>query len=222
MSDAKGHRERLRRRFQAVGLNGFHDHEVLELLLTYAIPRRDVKKIAKDLLEKFGSLSAVIDAHPQILEKVNGLGPKAALFISLVAQLFRRYEQDKFSQKKKIRCIEDALKHLKPFVDKPFESLWAVVMNSANDVLATEMIQAGSVNKVSVIPRLVVEAVITHRATAIILAHNHPSGNPEPSTMDKEITKILQNLLHQIDVTLLDHIIIAGTRYFSFAEKGLL
>ncbi len=221
-ADFKGHRERLRKRFINSGLDSFHDHEVLELVLTFAIPRKDVKSLAKLLLKEFGSLSAVFEAPPEMLKKIPGVGAKTALLLNLIFQVFSRYERDKRARKRTIKTPSDALDFLRPLVDQPYECLWAVALNSSNEILGTEMIQKGSINKISIIPRLVVEMAIKYKATALILSHNHPSGNCHPSRSDINITEILNGILSYLDITLLDHIIISRRCYFSFSEHGLI
>lgn len=220
--DLKGHRERLRQRFSSTGLDSFQDHEVLELILTYAIPRKDVKPLAKALLREFGSLSAVFEASTEMLQNVPGVGQKAALLLNLIFQLFSRYERDRRSKRRTIKNLKEAIEFLKPYVDKPYENLWTVALNSKNEVLAIEMIQKGSVNRISVIPRMVVEVAIRYKATALILSHNHPSGNCRPSEQDIKITDIMKSILSYLDIALLDHIIISKACYYSFAEGGLI
>ncbi len=220
--ELKGHRERLRERFINTGLDSFHDHEVLELILTFAIPRKDVKSLAKLLLKEFGSLSAVFETPPEMLQSVPGVGPKTALLLNLIFQVFSRYERDKRTRRRTIKSLSDALDFLKPLVVQPYECLWAVALNSGNEILAAEMIQKGSINKISVIPRLVVEMAIRYKATALILSHNHPSGNCRPSRSDLKITEILNGILSYLDITLLDHIIISRSCYFSFSEHELI
>ncbi|MCX7823210.1 MAG: DNA repair protein RadC [Syntrophobacterales bacterium] len=218
----EGHRKRLRERFVKSGLEAFHDYEVLELLLTYAIPRRDVKPVAKRLLAHFKSLASVFDAPRESLEKIEGVGLQAAILISLIPQLFERYTFDRQKYKKVLSSARETWEYMRPKVDKSFESLWIIALNSQNQVLAVEMIHKGTVNKTMVIPRLIVESAIKHKATSIILVHNHPSGNAFPSKADYQITSLLKHLLETLDIRLLDHIIITGSSYYSFSETGEL
>lgn len=220
--DVTGHRGRLRERFKKSGLRGFQDYEVLELLLTYVIPRKDVKGPAKRLIEEFGSLAAVLDTPRELLQSVKGIGPEAALFLSLIPEVIARYEESKKRSLCRLTSVQEAVEFLKPKVSGPYETFWVTALNSRNEVIATELIQKGSVNRVSVIPRMVVEAALKHRATGVILAHNHPGGVLEPSQADINITKVLLSVLQKLDIALLDHLIITHFGYFSFAEKGLL
>ena len=218
--DLEGHRKRLRERFIRSGLDAFQDHEVLELLLTYAIPRKDVKPIAKRLLSHFKSLSSVFDAPRESLEAIDGVGHQAATLISLIPQLLERYAFDRQRHREVLSCAKDVWEYIKPKVDKAFESLWMIALDSRNKVLAAEMIQKGTVNRTIVIPRLVVETAIKYRATAVILVHNHPGGSTVPSQADRQITALLKQTLDTLDIRLLDHLIITSSSYYSFAEMG--
>jgi len=220
-SGAEGHRGRLRQRFLAGGLDAFHDHEVLELLLTFAIPRRDVKPAGKALLEHFHSLSAVLDASAEELKAVAGIGSESAVLLTLIPRLLERYHKDRWRSVKTLSSTQEAVQYLMGhFQAERVEVFCLLALNSQNGLIAMERIQEGTVNRTAVFPRLVVEAALKHRATAVIFAHNHPSGNPEPSSADRQLTRKLKRLLHELDITVHDHIILAGNRYYSFAERG--
>lgn len=219
----EGHRQRLRERFQRSGFDGFHDHEVLELLLTFAIPRKDVKPLAKALLNEFGSLSAVFDQPPDGLQGIPGIGAQAATLISAIPRLFDLYQKNRWNQGDKVLTTEDAVQRLRSELATERSEVFCILaLNSRNVALAIETIQKGSVNRTAVFPRLVVEGVLKHRATAVILAHNHPGGDPNPSAADRQLTRRLKKLLNDLDIHVHDHIIIAGLQYFSFAEHGEL
>lgn len=219
----EGHRKRLRERFEKSGLEGFHDHEVLELLLAFVIPRRDVKPIARVLLEEFGSLAAVFDAPLPALNKISGIGPQAAVLIATIPELLQRYQSDRWKQRVKLSSTAEAVGFLQSQLGMERNEVFCVVaLNSQNLVIATENIQRGSVNRTAVFPRLVVEAALKHRATALILAHNHPGGDPQPSVADRQLTRKLKRLLNELDIHVHDHLIIAGHGYYSFAESGEL
>ncbi len=237
----EGHRERLRQRFERSGLQGFHDHEVVELVLTYVIPRRDVKPIARELLTKFGqNLADVFDAPRQILQGIEGVGPAAALFFNLIPRLLERYQQDRWKRTRVLSSIQETVDFLASILaTERTEVFYVLALNSRNALIAHqalqepaagahrliagETIQRGTVNRAAVFPRLVVEAALKHRATAVILAHNHPGGDAQPSSADRQLTRKLQRLLNELDIMVHDHIIIAGPdRYYSFAEHGEL
>jgi DNA repair protein RadC len=218
-----GHRKRLRERFEQSGLDAFHDHEVLELLLTYAIPRRDVKPLAKTLLGEFGGLSAVLDAPLSRLKQISGVGGHAAILLSLAPRLLDRYQQDRWQKRQAFHSTPEVVAFLRPELSGEVTEVFCVLaLNSQNALIAMERVQQGTVNKTIVFPRLVVEAALKHRATAVILAHNHPSGEPKPSAADRQLTLRLRKTLHDLDITVHDHIIIAGPAYYSFAENGEL
>lgn len=217
----EGHRARLRERFTRSALDGFHDHEVLELLLTYAVPRRDVKPIARALLAEFKSLSAVLDAPFAALERVDGIGPSGAVLFSMLPRIIERYERDRWRETPVFRSTDDAVRFLASILATERSEVFCVLsLNSQNALIALERIQRGTVNRTAVFPRLVVETALKHRATALILAHNHPGGDPEPSAADQALTRKLKRLLTDLDIALHDHIIIAGQRSHSFAESG--
>jgi DNA repair protein RadC len=221
----EGHRKRLRERFVRSGFDGFHDHEVLELLLTFVIPRRDVKPLAKVLLNEYGSLAAVFDAPHNGLQETSGIGPQAATLIAAVPRLFDRYQQDRWKRAAEKRLVktDDAVFLLRSELETERSEVFCILaLNSKNVLLATEKVQKGSVNRTAVFPRLVVEAIVKHRATAAILAHNHPGGDPSPSAADRQLTRKLKKLLNELDIHVHDHIIIAGPHYYSFAEQGEL
>ncbi len=223
-SDLEGHRSRLRERFLNGGLAGFHDHEILELLLTFAIPRKDVKPIAKELLKKFGNnLASVLDAPVEALQlEVNGIGKSAAVLISLVPRLFESYRLSRTSHQETFGSTRGAVAYLCARLGTRRNEIFCVLaLDSQNRLIAVEEVQRGSVNRTAVFPRLVAEASLKHRATAVILAHNHPGGIPTPSEADRQLTKKLKNMLADLDIVVHDHIIVAGQdQYYSFAENG--
>ncbi len=221
----EGHRRRLRERFTKSGLAGFHDHEILELLLTYAIPRRDVKTIAKDLLSEFGSnLASVFDAPAEDLQRVEGIGENAAVLIGLMPRLFDSYQSSRWVRNETFDSTESAVSYLRALLGTQRNEVFCVLaLDSKNRLIAVESVQKGSVNRTAVFPRQVVEASLKHRATAVILAHNHPGGAPLPSAADRQLTRRLKKILGDLDIVVHDHIIIAGhDQFYSFAQtEGL-
>lgn len=219
----EGHRERLRERFLKGGFDGFHDYEVLELLLCFALPRRDVKPVAKVLLERFGSLAGVLDAPRAKLEETDGIGPYAAMLLSLVPQLLDRYRRDRWKDAPAISSTADAVGYLSARLgDRREEAFWLLGLDSRNRLLVDLKVQDGTVNRTVVLPRRVVDACVKHGVTAVIFGHNHPSGDPSPSANDIALTRKLRRILSEIDIVVHDHVIVAGSSYYSFAEKGEL
>jgi DNA repair protein RadC len=221
----EGHRRRLRERFAKSGLAGFHDHEILELLLTYAIPRRDVKTIAKDLLSEFGNnIASVFDAPAEALQRVEGIGENAAVLIGLMPRLFDSYQSSRWVRHETFASTESAVSYLRALLGTQRNEVFCVLaLDSKNRLIAVESVQKGSVNRTAVFPRQVVEASLKHRATAVILAHNHPGGGPLPSSADRQLTRRLKKILDDLDIVVHDHIIIAGNdQFYSFAQtEGL-
>jgi DNA repair protein RadC len=155
---SEGHRKRLRERFERSGLDGFHDHELLELLLSYAIPRKDVKPIAKALLEEFSSLSSVFDAPIPALRRVPGVGQQAALLLALTPRLMERYHQDRWRHTPVFQSTQQAVAYLSAILGAARnEAFYILTLNSRNALIAKEELQRGSVNRTAVYPRLVVE-----------------------------------------------------------------
>jgi DNA repair protein RadC len=219
----EGHRRRLRERYKQSGFDGFHPHEILEFLLCYAIPRKDVKPIARALLDEFGSLSAVFDAPVDNLQRIDGVGSHASVLIHSIPRLLDRYQQDRWKKRDSLNSTLEAVALLSAELGTERNEVFCIAaLNSRNSLIAIERIQKGTVNRTAVFPRLVVEASLKHRASAVILAHNHPGGDPHPSTADRQLTRKLKKLLNDLDIVVHDHIIIAGTGYFSFVESGEL
>lgn len=218
-----GHRQRLRERFLNAGLQGFHDYEVIELLLTLGTPRRDCKQAAKDALKKFGSLNAVLEADPKELQEINGIGPNNVFGLKLSQTVAQRYLADRIIGHDIITSSDEVLDYLKHNLrDKKQEIFSVIYLNGRNEIIGMEELFHGSLTISAVYPREVVKKVLKQNAAAIILVHNHPSGNLNPSEEDIKITKKLKDAVATIDVKVHDHLIIAGNNYYSFADNNLL
>src|SRR3990170_3062151 len=177
-----GHMERLRERFKKAGLAGFHDYEVLELILTYAIPRRDVKPLAKTLIERFKGLRGVLDASFEELYSVNGIGENAALLLKFMKEVSGEYLKERVMKKDVIRSPEDVLNYLNLTLSgEKVEKFLAIYLNSKNEILSVETLHEGTIDQTVVYPRKVIENAFRHNARSIIFVHNHPSGDPTPS-----------------------------------------
>ncbi len=217
------HRKRLRERFQKTGAEGLHDYELLELLLTYAIPRRDVKPTAKDLINRFGSLSKVMDASQAELEAINGLGATSATLIRLVKELCAAYLSERMKGRDALSSPDAVADFARmKLAGLPHEAFMVVYLNVKNEVVEHQIIHEGTVDRAVVYPRRVVEAALAHHAAALILVHNHPSGDPEPSQEDKRLTRSIIDAARTVDIRVLDHIIVGRKGYFSFHENQLL
>ncbi len=219
-----GHRERLRERFEKSGFNGFHDYEVLELLLTYIFRQGDVKPLAKELIKTFGSFSNVLDASVELLASVHGMGKASALSLHAFRQVMAYYFQDHARvDKEQITKISSLVEMLRASLGhKQNEILFAIFLNAKNEVLASKELGEGTVSQASAFPRKIVEEALKLKATSIILAHNHPGGIAEPSEHDISITTEIQKALALVDISLQDHIILADAQYYSFNRTGLI
>lgn len=222
MSDKTGHRERLRERFMKTRFEGFHDYEVLEFLLTYIFRQGDVKPVAKELIKTFGSFSKVLDASHEQLEKVNGMGKLSAVSISAFREVMSFYFKDSaVSGRDQVTKMSSLIKLLRAQIgQKANEVLFAILLNAKNEILAQKELGEGTVTQASAFPRKLVEEAMRQRATSVILAHNHPGGIAEPSEEDLTITEEIRKALKIVDVSLQDHIIIAGQDYYSFKRNN--
>ena len=219
----QGHRERIRQRFKQEGLPGFADHEVLELLLTYAIPRVDVNPAAHRLMERFGSLSAVLEASPEELSRVEGVGPGAASMLSLMLPLFRRYRQDKLRPQLTLNTYGTLTDYCKSmYVGVKNEQAYVLGFDARLKLLSVQLVGEGSPEEVPIFPRRVVQALIQCGAMGAVLVHNHPSGTCEPSQEDIDLTGEIFRVLSGMGIRLYDHVIISDEDDFSFHRAGLL
>ncbi|MDD5082708.1 MAG: DNA repair protein RadC [Dehalococcoidales bacterium] len=222
-SSASGHRKRLRERFLQADLTGFQDYEVVELLLSLGTPRKDCKQPAKDAIKRFKSLRGVLEASPEELQQIDGIGPHSAFGIKLVQEVARAYLKEKIVDKPVYQSsseIFDYLYHSMRGLKK--EVFKVMYLNAQNQIIDTSDLASGTINSSNISPREVIEGAIRHNATSLILAHNHPSGNPEPSRSDKDLTRDLVYATSIMQVRVLDHIIIGDNRYFSFSGEGLI
>ncbi|MDX2497517.1 MAG: DNA repair protein RadC, partial [Desulfobacterales bacterium] len=219
----KGHRKRLREKFLDSGLAGFHDYEVVELLLTLAMPRKDCKDAAKAAMKQFKTLQGVLEASPKALCEVPGIGPKNLLGIKLIKAVADRYLEKRLLHKDALNNSKELFEYLYHSIrDKTRECFNVVFLDAKNRVVATETLFEGTLTASSVYPREVVLAALNQHAAALILAHNHPSGDPQPSREDIAITRQLVFACKVVGITVHEHLIIGNNRYFSFADEGYI
>ncbi len=220
---AAGHRQRLREKFLKSGLAGFHDYEMIELLLTLATPRKDCKDAAKAALKKFKSLQGVFEASPQELCEIDGIGPKNLLGLKLVKAVSERYLASRLEKKNALNNSKELFDYLYHTMrDKPRECFKVVFLDAKNRVIGTDTLFEGTLTASAIYPREVVLAALGHNAAAIIFAHNHPSGDPEPSPDDFNITRQLLFASRILGITVHEHLIVGNNRYFSFADQGYI
>ena len=218
-----GHRERLRSRFIEHGLENFNELNALELLLFYAIPRKDTNPIAHALLDRFGSLYGVFDAGERELMEVEGVGESAAALIRLIPQLVRKSYMSRSDSNTAIASSRDAAEYLMPrFLFEKDEFILLMCLDSRKRLISCTEIGRGVVNAVDVNVRRIAETALKSRASYVVISHNHPDGNVLPSREDDYVTKRVYSALDAINIPLLDHIIVSGERYSSYSDSGIL
>ncbi len=221
--DHTGHRARVRARFRSEGLDGFEPHEVLELLLFYAIPRADTKPIAYELLNRYGSLSAVLEADPMDLQQVPGVGEGAAVLLALMAPLTRKYQMDRYRDKPFIKGFADAGKYALALMEaRRYEVFMIVFLDAQQRLLGTTLLGEGTLDESPAYVRLAVEAGMRHKAHSCLLTHNHPGGTLRPSMEDMRATAAMVTAMGAVGITVHDHIIVADGRYYSMANNRQL
>jgi DNA repair protein RadC len=219
----EGHRKRLRERFLKSGLSGFQDYEIVELLLSLGTPRRDCKQAAKEALKKFKNLRGVLEASTEELQEINGIGAHSAFGIKLMHEVAREFLKARMMEKPFYRSSQEVFDYLYHSMRGLKKEVFKVMyLTTQNQIIDTADLSQGTVNSSAVSPREIVEGAIRNNAAALIFVHNHPSGDPGPSTADKSITRELVHAGRIMHIKVLDHIIIGDNRYFSFAGEGLI
>ncbi|MDX1949984.1 MAG: DNA repair protein RadC [Rickettsiales bacterium] len=222
-----GHRKRLKERFLTSLINNssssIPDYEILEIALFSAYPRQDVKPIAKDILSKVGSLAKLISLDANALEKQYGLSQSAVTTIKVMNEFFLRVLKEQTKEKPILQSWKALLDYCKIAMgNETREQFRILFLDKKNKLISDEVQQVGTVDQTPIYPREVVKRALEHGASAIILVHNHPSGDPTPSKADIEMTENVEGALNSVDIKLHDHLIIAGDSHFSFAGNGLI
>ena len=221
MSIHIGHRQRLKDRFRAEGLDHFDERHVLELLLFYAIPQRDTAPLARELLDHFGSLSQVLDASAAELEKVKGVGSNVSTLLTLITQISRYYMVQRTSNVTILNTTELCGQYLmQHFHGRRNETVFVLCLDAKCKVLCCKEVGEGSVNSANIPIRRIVEIALSVNATTVILAHNHPSGLAIPSSEDTLTTKRVALALDAVEICLADHIVVADDDFVSMAQSG--
>ena len=220
----EGHRQRLRDKFLAQGIEAFTDAEIIELLLTFGTPRSDCKEAARALLAQFGSLPAVLDAAPVQLQQVKGVGPKNTFALHFIQGVARRYLRQRVVGKEYVRSSREVADYLiHSMRGLQHEVLTVVFLDAAHAVIDAAVVAEGTVTVNTIYPRELVKAALARNASALVIAHNHPSGSLTPSRQDSELTRSLYLVCSFMHLDLLDHLIIgAGDQVYSFADQGLM
>lgn len=224
---AAGHRKRLKERYLKTSLEGFHDYEVLEILLTYAIPRRDVKPLAKTLIQRFKSLKGVFEATLEELSSIKGVGENTALFLLLVKEAAHAYPREEGEARGVIRTpgqAIDLLETLRGPSDGSGEKFLAICMNSKNEVIEVETLHTGAMEMSSVSARAIIEKAIKHNARSVIFVHALPESGKDPlkSNAEKYLSQELSSAASSVDIIVHDYLISGKNEFLSAREKGWL
>lgn len=218
-----GHRQRLRERFLKSGAGALADYELIELLLFSAMPRRDVKPVAKALLKKFGSLSALLNASAAEISAVDGVGEVAAVNLRVTHEVALRMLGDDVMNKPILSSWDNLIDYLRAAMGhNKIEQFRILFLNRKNVLIADELQQEGTIDHTPVYPREVIKRALELGASALILVHNHPSGDTQPSTADIEMTQEVQDAGKKLGIELHDHLIISKNGYTSFKTAGFL
>ncbi len=221
MSIHDGHRQRLKQRFLTEGIDSFTEVQALELALFYCIPRKDTNPIAHGLLERFGSLSQVLEAPVEELTKVDGISENAATFLRFLTEMGRFYQVNRANQHTILDSIERCAEFLVPrFYGRRVETVFMLCLDAKCKLLCCKEVGEGSVNSAAISARKIVELALGCNASTVVLAHNHPSGLAIPSGEDITTTKRIFLALQAVEIHLADHVIVADGDYVSMAQSG--
>ena len=218
-----GHRARIRQRFRQEGLSAFSEHEVLELLLTFAIPQRDVNPLAHELVSLFGSLAGVLEADEKELLRVPGVGENAASLITLIPPLLSYYQLSAMGERPVINTLADAKAYCAAlFAGAHRERIYMICLDQSGHVLHPALMHEGTLDEVPLYPREIISTALLYNAFGVIITHNHPGGIAAPSRADYAATDALVKALATIDVRVVDHVIIAGNASYSMSRASQL
>ena len=223
MSIHEGHRARMKNRFRKNGLSNMEPHEVLEIMLYYCIPRSDTNEIAHKLIKRYKTLGGVLQATPQELQSIEGIGENTTFFLSLLNDFVRYVNVERTANIKLITGLDDCVEYVRPLFDGiSKERAYLLCLDAKSSVLGCHLLCEGSVTSTRLSAREVVEFALNARAASVILVHNHPGGLALPSAEDIDTTNYLASILEGVKVRLVDHIIISDKDYLSMARIGIL
>lgn len=216
-----GHRARLRKRVLTDPHNAY-GYEMMELLLGYVIRRADTKPLAKELVDRFGGIAGLLDAHPTERKTIPGLGPATETYLVFLREIIARYFEETVRKKTAVTLSDIAQLGRCRLAGCPHEEVWAALLDNGNRLLTFERIHTGSVDHVLISPREAVELTLKYKASALVLLHNHPGGSSRPSTLDTETTNHLRQAMNVVGLRLLDHLILADGQCYSLTTDNLL
>ncbi len=218
-----GYRKKLKERFLHVGLKGFLDEEVLELMLIYAKPTGDVRPIAKALLENYGGISGILGADIRELICFPGMDANAAILIKMAKDYPDFYLRERVLNRAYMNCWLEIIKYCQLSLGGLREEEFRVIfLDTLDRIIVVETLHYGTVDRSAVYPRKVIERALANNAAGLIFVHNHPHGDPQPSIADREVTNALAVAASSVEIEVLDHLIISRTEWFSFKDAGLL
>ena len=218
-----GHRERLRHRFLEGGLERFSDEEVIEFLLTLGTPRKDVKGPARNMLKKYGSLSAVLSAPSEELREIKGIGSKNVLYLKMIHDIAGRYLRDRTRNTLFLSSSKAVYEYLfHSLRDMKREIFKVLFLNRKNELMFDQDVFSGGLTGSAVYPAEIMKIALQNNAAGLVFVHNHPSGDPKPSEEDKKLTRKLVWASRMLSIQVLDHIVIGHNVYYSFADEGLI
>jgi DNA repair protein RadC len=217
-----GHRKRLKERFQQ-DRSSLADYELLELLLGYALPRKDTKPLAKELMKRFGSLKGIYTARPEELREVDGFGPGLEVFWGVWQEFWARLQEAPLRHREML-CTPGAVAEMacSRLGHDPVESFWVALVDNKNRLITFVRAAQGTVDQAAVYSREVLALALKWQASGIILVHNHPGGDPTPSLQDKDLTQRIKKAADEVGLRVLDHLVVAEDRYYSFQDRGAL
>ncbi|MCM3869982.1 MAG: DNA repair protein RadC [Pyrinomonadaceae bacterium] len=224
-STNQGHRRRLREKFAKSGLTGFADYEVIELLLTLAIPRSDVKQSAKALMAKFGNLRGILDASLEELQQVHGIGSVTPIALRLIRETSNLYLQQTAEEAESLSDSEALSRFWRSKIGAlHYEVFQVAYLDSSLRLLrdGVETMEEGTTDRAAVYPRTVIEAALRRNASAVVFAHNHPNRDVQPTEQDKVLTRALVLAATTVSIKVYDHLIVSTDKVFSFRKEGLL
>lgn len=223
INDVTGHRKRLKERFAKVPLGSFQDYELLELMLFHVFQRKNTKPLAKRLIENFGSIKGVFHADKMELSKIEGIGPETINFLREMEDFFSRIHMPSNNEGTILNNWNSVINYCTLTMGfNQQEFLRILYLNRKNLLIADELMQQGTIDKVAIYPREIVRNCITRSASAVIMVHNHPSGDIKPSSDDIIVTQKIAAALEVIGVALHDHVIVAQDKHYSFRANGML
>lgn len=221
--DSSGHRARLRKRLLDGGSEALADHEVIEYLLMTAIPRRDVKPLARTLINRFGSLAGVLNADPRSLERHPGMGETSAAALRIVALAARRLARAQVREQPVLGSWQALIDYLTiDMAHLTVERVRVLYLNTQNMLIHDEHVGDGSIDEAAIHPREVIRRALDLGASALIIVHNHPSGSPSPSRADIDITNRIAEAGRLLGITVHDHVVIGREGHVSLRAKGLI